>query len=431
MLRMKLLSVLCGIFFLSLSMQQPLFAYTDEGSASVNMGLSLSAVTGSRTLLGIRDGITGLENLSAEKYPLKIDDGLRMLLRGIGLIVFELPVDYLLMTLQHEFFGHGSRCREYGGHPAYLYTTAPWPYGAGHAGVFCVNGDLTGMQRHILNIGGVTSNDVMREDIAMKWVASGAISGPSTWLYTLSAMQTTGYLWVAGLVLKATEPSRTDLGDMTNYVTHINRLYQRDDAISLESLKNLSLVNLLDPMLFNSFYGMYHHVRYGKDAPLWMIPFGSRVHYLPTLKMAFTPFGPDFTMHNYFVLFDRAIDARIHGGVLGANSYWGVGITGQAWRYETLTLGGHLEIFRQPDIREDADFHYKPGLSPQRRGDFDRADPGFGDQAWGFLATVNSSWRFVDPCALDIEIGGKTKGHVPGEVIGSSFLLRGGLTLYF
>lgn len=404
------------------------FSYSEQNSASISAGLSIDAVSGAKTIVGIRDAFTALERKSAEKFSVDLHSGLKMSLRGLSMVAVELPIDYLGMIVQHEFFGHGARCQEYGGKIAFLYLAPVWPYGSGVAEMGCLNVNLTAMEHHIQNVGGVSSGDVMAQHLAMKSIANGAISGPSTWLYGLSALQTTGYLWAGKLLLESA--GREGISDdMNNYVVSINRLYRDQNAISHQALRNWSLINFLDPLILNNFYAMYHYVRYGEDARTWMIPFGEDVRYLPAIKLTLAPFGPEFTMHNYLLLFERAINVTLRGGYTSSTPYFGVGISGQALRYQTLTLGGHLEMWRQPEILLPANFYYRD--DSDRGREFLNADYGFGSQTWGVLGSVVASWRFIDPVALDLELGGKTKGYVPGEAINAHFLVRGGLTLFF
>ena len=402
-----------------------------EKHAGFLVDYSLSPHASATTLIGVNRALIAAKDLVLEKKPVTVGPGWQITLRAAELMLMWLPINYFSMLIQHEFFGHVTSHYEFGERPFFLFKdkifNLPPPYGAGVIGTGAIRSpEESDAKAHVTTTRGVVAGDVMSERMALDWAGANFLEGRLGFLYLLNAQQTLGYTYARYLI---------DFGggnDILGYRERLNLFLKRDNLNVPNALSDVHLnvavaLNALDPLSWWSFYSIYAYAHSGADVSFPWIKFSDNISYLPIPRAVLTPFGPEFYLNNYFKLFGRTLRVYGHFGKLAQNIYGGGGLEGDVWRYGGLLLGSRIEIFSQPSLNLNA----KLSFADEGKGDFTGADALFGQQIVGALGIFKLSYQFLGPYALNLEIGYKSRGFVPGERLDSSFILRAGASLVF
>lgn len=392
----------------------------------------LSPGASATTFIGINRALAAAEDLALEKNPLNISEPWKIVVRSGALALVWLPVNYFSMLIQHEFFGHGVKYYEFGAKPYLAFKEVPFnfppPYGKGviSPGPYDIPENFTKAKDYLTTVAGIVAGDVFSDRLSLDWAQSDAIEGRLAFLYILNAQQTLGYTYLRKVI---------DFGrgnDILTIQKTLNAFLKGDqqdapDALSDTYLNWAVFPNALDPISYWSFYALFEYARSGQDVAFPWIHFHENFSYLPVPRGVITPFGPAFYLNNYMKLFKRTFRLYAHVGSLASNSYGGVGLEGTVWRWPFLSLGGRAEIFSEPSLNLDANFHFADKEFKQ----LIKADKLFGHNRIGALGLLCASYHFAGPYSLNIEAGYKSRGYVPGERIANTFILRAGASVSF
>jgi hypothetical protein len=117
------------VFFFAIAVK------AEEKSAGFLIDYHLSPQASATTFIGINKALAAAEDLALEKHPLFLSKPWQIVLRSGELAALWFPVNYFSMLIQHEFFGHGVKCYEFGAKPALIFKDMvynfPPPYGKG------------------------------------------------------------------------------------------------------------------------------------------------------------------------------------------------------------------------------------------------------------------------------------------------------------
>ena len=134
--------------------------------------------------------------------------------------------------------------------------------------------------------------------------------------------------------------------------------------------------------------------------------------YLPGLRLVSTPYGPETQLINYLRFTSEKIGAQItlnYGNTSDHTSYgFGINIS-PIMLSKDFSIGGKFIYWSQPEMLTG-----NPSTATQQSGSM-----------ISFFNVFNIHPNF----GLITEIGRKSKGYVPGEVLKKSFILRLGLEL--
>jgi hypothetical protein len=336
--------------------------------------------------------------------------------RAAELVLFWDPVNYMAMATQHEVFGHGYRARSIPTAKVDKYTfNVPPPYGRGGAVTyFLPSPKINAFQ--LLNIysGGVEATAIFANKIRMQWLKNGQINPRQNSLYLLAAHDLTYYATLSG---------NSDGNDMDNYLSILNYTYA-GSHLTRKSLAAQSLVNLLDPITYYSVATAWKFIRKGTEGSIPMISIGS-YKYLPGARLGLTPFGPEYYLENFLVKDNRPIYFYLRNGRHVGMNYMGCGIENpHQWDLGSFQIGYRADLWVQPAIDMD-----------QKRftlAEFKDHTLNANTSASRFGASVSliAERKLWKTGSLFLQVGGKSRGYLPGESLDPSLIVRAGITLW-
>ncbi|MCH9613100.1 MAG: hypothetical protein S4CHLAM102_16040 [Chlamydiia bacterium] len=338
------------------------------------------------------------------------------------------PLNELMVTTNHEVFGHGYRIRTLGSDKVSLggYSVhAPFPYGLGGGSTsYATKPGLSISDEIAIAAGGVEADMVFANRIRMHWIGNNSISANMSSLYWQSALDLSIYLLL--FTDEWTVPFENG-HDMAAYQYWLNTAYPQD-PISQSSLRSIGWTNLADPFIYYSLYEWFYYIVTGKSIKVPMIPLTKELGYLPAAKANITPFGPEFYFDNLFRYQSHPIYAYIRYGHNTPNNYWGFGIEyPHVLKLPYVTLGFTADFWKQP--------HYRPNsveafLANETIGDL---DPANNRTRYGGAASLISHiyWKENTSTSLFAQLGWKSAGYQPGYPLGAKAILRGGLAFAF
>ena len=316
----------------------------------------------------------------------------------------------LTTTAQHEVFGHGYRLRELGISPS-GYSVTLW----GGSTRFYLNDDFLVGNLLAVDVAGLEAESILANKTKMQWMGKGSIDGRSSLTYFLSQQSLFFYTLTTQLGrLKGSTPS--DGNDVESYISLLNSVYP-NSHIKMSDLTLWSIFNWLDPMSIYAWISWSHYIDEGTP---WIFPsfqIGENVRYLPNIKIGYAPYAPESYFENFFSIDSRPLYFYLKGG---KRSY-GVGFAfEELLRFKKGSLGLHLDGWSQRKfVSKTTITEHNDGISPE-------APKG---RVLGLAASLTSRIQLYSSFNLFLEIGGKTKGYLPGYTLSSGLVIRGGITL--
>ncbi len=330
----------------------------------------------------------------------------------------DVPVEYFLTVVQHEFGGHGARYRELDIPGIHYAFDLPPPYGNGGGEA---TSSWSGQSPHetiAIWSGGVESHTFLQRGLALRWLDKRVVSYREALMYFISFQIAFEYILDAHENLLDGEAD----DDPRAFVRLLNVGYgtltpSTRMRMTVADLKMATKIDLANPFLFYSLYLiLYDHLWHGRDgAELPMLRLGS-VDYLPLIRSGWTPFGVEYHLENYMRIGERAtlIDLRLGDGSF--HSGWGgVGVDVQRifddghWR-----LDAGAKLWLQPSLMS--------GFNPTRS-----IGSGLGG-AWSVRVYQDIHGL---PVSLNLvgELGYKTAGYVEGYPMKATPLLMMGMAV--
>lgn len=322
------------------------------------------------------------------------------------LFSFWLPLNYFSVVVQHEVFGHGYRLRDLGSSTAQVQGYGfdfPPPYGSG-GGVTYFSYDealLTSSEASAISSGGVESTAILAQLTKQIWLQAGRIDPRQAILYLLANYDLP--LYIASLA----EEGNEDGHDISAYIDSVNLTYP-SHLLTQGELKGLAWISLADPFTYYAIFSLFHYISSGKETPIPMI--GSV--YLPSLRLGLTPFGPEVFLDQYILSKRGLIYTYLRGGYHADNGYFGAGFFApDLWKKEKWRLGMRGDLWYQPKLQLEPGSVPLPEatLSPPlySPAELSQKVPGI---ALSLLFTYGPKDRY----GWEVELGGKTKGFLPG-----------------
>jgi hypothetical protein len=331
---------------------------------------------------------------------------------------------------QHELFGHGYRIRDLG--PKYGKVRGYRYYFIAAATEFEPTPNITTSQMLTIGIAGGEAESILANRVRQEWLGNQCLNPSQASLYMGNSMGLTAYT----LSLHKTPNHAPQSGnDMKNYLFYLNTTYP-DAHLSYRSLRNLSLLNLLDPFLFYSMAATSNYVKTGMPSVIPMISLGGGVKYLPALRFGLTPFGPQYYLENFFLKGSTPTYVYLKWGQHGANTYYGLGVENRnILNWKNGSIGFKMDLWHQPNVL------FAPGsMTVEQISDLPKGAvvpqlyPAsvLTEKRFGAAASVVGTYGIANsPAQLNLELGYKTKGYLPGEALRKAPILRGGFSLNF
>lgn len=355
----------------------------------------------------------------------------RMLI-GAKALLFWLPFNSSCTVTQHEIFGHGYRVRDLG--PKYAEVTGYKMYVITGSTAIETTNKLTVSQSITINIAGLEADAILANKLKMKWLSSGHIDPRQGSLYALSSLSLTGY--ALSVHENPTTVPKTG-NDIINFLFELNSLY-KESPLTYTTLKNASLVNILDPFLIYSILSQIYYVNYGVATNIPMFKFGS-IQYLSSPRLSLTPFGLQGYLDNFIMFKSVPTYLYLKWGKNGSNIYYGCGIENPSvFNWKKASLGFRADLWRQPMVLfqqgalsakqiealpEETSISQIPQLYPMSL---------LTKRSLGGAFSIIGTYGLVKwPARIYLELGYKSDGYLPGEALRASPIARGGLSGQF
>lgn len=397
----KLASFLLGvspIFSAQLSVDRYLSPYTGAD-------LCMSAT---QYQMDVEDSLKGFVQPEEESW---ISSGLSGTYRFATIVAWWAPTSMIEMLSQHEIFGHGFRVREFG----------KFGYRISHYSFFDSDSVLASTTfyrpdleqpflENVIAFGGTEANTVLAGRMRENFFEKGCIDGRLAPLYGFSNGDLSEYIQTTAKQIEDNE-SLNDGNDIQSYLKTVNQL-NPDSPVTIQQLKKLSYLTLLDPFNWGSQCSLFSYILFGKELPIPVFQKGP-FRFVPSVSPNLTPFGPEVIVEQYF-----SIGTKPQRSYIRFTPYNNRGILGAGYKnlylktIDDTHFGCVLDAWIAPKIRDiSTSGVYFTKQSPMRPG----------VQA---LFTVRQSIDFKAHCKCGFDIGAKTTGYLIGTPIEKGVVVR-------
>jgi hypothetical protein len=319
--------------------------------------------------------------------------------------LLDYPITFMLPTVQHELFGHGSRILELNGSIDKVSITLPPPFQLELPYIsYTPNWNTTFQQNLLIHTGGSEGNTILGDIVRKNILLDNELDYHSAFLYIYANNDLAGYAAFAA-----------GLSDISGYIIDINGIYPADIQVRTVRLYGL-LGIVLDPMNYYAFNSVFNgYIWQGKTkSNIHLIDLPNNLSYLPKLKFTLTPYGPEFILQNYLKQNDRlyAISFGMADGTF--ENSWRIGA--EAWNIavnEKWWFNFSTQIWHQPKI----EFYTNDILESSEN--------------LGALAIATANYDVLSKdnrLGLTVQLGYKSSGFALGERLDSGLILRGGLS---
>ena len=311
-----------------------------------------SAIMGAQNLMAANDLVFYFEDryIGTQWFP---EDFLLWKLLGAGLryYVKYFYVDYFAyagaMLVQHEYFGHAARMREFGVEDYRVVIRLNLLSGGGGV-VYYDASNLSQLERQMVTMGGSEANTVSARHLRRKFMERGYMN------YYDAVRYYSGIANLPVYVLSSdtfTRPDDWGTGDVRHFVKTINYRYGHYWPLELtvKELKEATRIYLADPFAYVMLYTfLKKHVWDGhRGMSIPMIPIGG-TKYLPSFYLGLSPFGYEYYWENNFLTENYLSSLYFRLGSGPFADTWGLG-------FDIDQVGGASELGR-PRLGLHVDF---------------------------------------------------------------------------
>ncbi len=383
---------------------------------------SLNMRSGAETITSIHKGLTVLEdnlistNWFSESNILGKTGGITV--RLAKYVFIDVPVDYFSIVLGHEYFGHGSRYREFDIKGIHYSFMSPPPYGLG-GGEASKDGALPVSYHQLISIwtGGIEIHRLINKNLSLRWIAKNE----------MNYREASQYFWSFQILWTYLQDTKEDIFDGTSdndiraYIRLINSkaVYTNPGIIkmSVKDLKSKMMINVVNPFIFYSLYSIIKTYLWNgnKSNEIPTINFGD-VNYLPSLRAGLTPFGVEYHLDNYFRYKEMASLINIRYGDQTFYDFWGgIGLLVQnVYSPSKLSFDINVNIWNQPGFKFGND-------QAEIKG-----------EGIGGAFSIRGYYNFPNnkfPISAMVEVGYKSAGFLEGYALDSSPIFALGIAI--
>lgn len=345
-------------------------------------------------LTGARNTAAAADFLEYNLAPLVPRDSAK-LVQYAFVYMITMPIYSYATTLQHEYFGHAYRARQYS-FKNDLVMKAPFPYNlflevnpvaAGYVKIF-PDRPLTQDEGLIIYASGIEAQNVASRDYRLKILTR---DNPPFY-YLFSRLSPFFYI----LTTSGSGSLGGDItGDPDAYRFLLEQKYDDNNALPVITMRAQSLWMLADPVLF------------GIDP--WKL--GEAGKFTFSTNYYLTPYGPEFQLDTIFLLGKKTIviTPRYGHGVEKANG--GIGFQGRnLWQWNSFSFGLDADIWIQPKAN---------GGAAEK------------EYATGGAIALQTQYRITRAADLEMLVGQKSAGFLPGRSLGIETYFFVGLNMAF
>ena len=381
-----------------------------------------SPYAGGYDLLFAHESVMRLEDLAIpksmnEKHPTMSQFG------RLGELTLYWFWNSFLDVAQHEVFGHGYRIRSLGRDKGYVEGYQIDPLGGGTE--FEITPALTTGEFTSITLAGLEAEEIFAQIIKLKWMMQGQVQARQATIYTGSRLSPISYAIVDrnDKILPSLSPFNPH--DIQAYAQQLNLLYPGLGMTQTKILK-LSLVNLIDPTIYNAYYALFRYFLFGENPKFWAFPI-REIRYLPYFTLWLAPYGPELALNNMLQTEKRIFLFYGKGGSLQNKGFGGAGLqVDPIWTFSRFLVGALIDIWRQPNFIDTPSIEVWDQEVPMATP----LEGKFWGVHLGVLLRINLS-RKSDDFQLLLQGGGKTKGYVPGYALRGSGYGRLGFKIYY
>lgn len=350
-------------------------------------------------------------------------------LRKAKTIFWGVPLSASCAIAQHEVFGHGYRVRDLG--TKYGRVSGYKMYILGGSTSIDFTDQMTSSLMLTVDVAGMEADAILANKLRIKWLTHGFVDGRQAILFIMSSLTLPNY---AFSTFGSRSPTPDCGNDILNSIFYLNLTYP-DGNISFNQIRYLSLLNFLNPFIYYAFISQSIYDSFCIPTPLHMIPIGE-AGYLPSFRMALTPFGLQGYLENFLVINSVPTYFYFKWGKNGGNLYWGVGFENQSiFKWKTASLGFRMDIWQQPNVLfEQGSLSFEQIQSLTAESPIPELYPASvlsARSTGASFAMIGSFGLNQWPFRLFTELGYKTKGYLPGEALREAPIVRGGFSGQF
>jgi len=367
---------------------------------------------------------------------------LKMALRSGELAVVWYPINYMTMVLQHEVFGHGYRMRSIGSGlgkvEGYKMTYMVDKYGFhvkdAHTRFSCCRAPSFS-ESIAISIAGLESNSIFAENLVFSWLEKGYIDPRQASLWRSNQFACAKYI----KTLKKLDGLTTiwygskSGHDIARYYSTLHRCYGTTNDLEhhLGELRlKANLTILLNPFTYLSCLSELSYVFFNSSIPIFGFSGEGEYWVLPAYKMGLSPFGIEDIIE-LFIWKKGGSPTLVYFkfGQFSSNRYTGLGIENRkllTTEYGSFGLKG--DFWYQPPLLLDSISEKDMGYEAMcdRFLDAKNQKPGIS------LSVIYQKSSMKHPnTSVWAQLGGKTKGFLPGESLVAAPIVKLGASYYF
>lgn len=321
------------------------------------------------------------------------------------------PTSFVEMIAQHEVFGHGFRVREF---RKFGYTVSHYNFFDTESAIASTTYYRPELEQpfleNVIAFGGTEANTVLAARLRESFFEKGCIDGRFAPLYGFSLSDLAEYIQITAKKVENDE-LLSEGNDIQSYLKTVNQM-NPDNPVTIQQLKKLSYLTLLDPFRWGSQFSLFSYILFGKEFPIPVFQKGS-FRFVPSAYPNLTPFGPEVILEQYF-----SIGTETQRSYIRFTPYNDRGIIGLGYKnlyLKTINdthFGCILDAWIAPKIGDisSSDVYFTK-QSPMR--------PGL--QA---LFTVRQSIDLMAHCKCGFDVGAKTTGYLIGTPVEKGVVVR-------
>lgn len=359
-----------------------------------------SPTTGSELMITLLRGYQWLD----DKFPSTLGDTSSSARLGrAGKFVIE-DLLFLVGTItQHEIFGHGFRAREF-------HMPVHYHIGLTNGSTNFKASDYLKLSLHertALSSGGMEATSRLARQFEYRWLESNWMDPREAHFYLLNTLDQTFYV----LDTRKSDKSGTlDGHDVQHYVQEINAWHGKK-ALSVSSLRHKVLIDFLNPYFFYSLYSIGSYLVDGSGIYEFPMLSLGEYRYLPALRLVLAPFGPEYQMTNYIRGPEHDVIATLRFGNTENSRSAAMDMhLSRLFVTDLLTFDGKASLWRQPKL-------FTTNVQANKR-------------RFGGALSVLARYRMAERIEMLGELGYKTSGYLPGEILKHTPILRIGFKAF-
>lgn len=382
----------------------------------------LSPYAGGETILTLHHLLENSQDiLFNASYPRK--SWLSRLGRATQLILLWNLINDTAMITQHEVFGHGYRLRDIG--KKYVcnmkYEIDPSIFFGEGETLYDQLQNLSSSIVTAIALSGIEGTAILSHQLKIRELLRRKSHPQTASLYLTSFHDLTIYSLISSKI--KTQDFESD--DLKAYVFWLHQTYP-SSSLSLKKLRNLSLLNLLDPLTYFATYGWLKYIFSGKNFHYPLISIND-FRYLPNTRIQLTPFGPELSLENYLQYKDDIpLYFYLKGGTISNHIHGGLGLEyHNFFHWEKGSVGFQIDTWLQPKILWKEGKYSWEGIS------FGYDHKEISTRYFGMALSLFYEYFASDSYSFLLKLGGKSKGFLEGESLRQALIAQLGLGLNF